>query len=453
MDQRTIRPRIDDVAREAGVSKTAVSFAFNSPGRLAPETGRRIRQVAERLRYRPNPVARMLTQGETLTIGVLTPQALSVIFSNPFFAAFSEGVAFAAEASGYALQFISPEHGSLARAMSRATVDGVVAIGLSTEHPEVEQIRRAGVPIVLVDSTALPELGSVEVDDLGGARAAAEHLIGLGHRDVVIIGVEPPVPSGSMDPEGMTGRRLRGYREAFAAVGVMLPDERCVVGPATVDGGGAALDRAWRSGLRPTAVLAMSDAMAIGAIHALRAHGLAVPGDVSVVGFDDIALAPYIDPPLTTVHQPIRRKGEAAVELLLAIIGPRDGSPAPVPEHRRLPTELVVRASSGPVRSGGATRSSGPVRAPGGPVRASSGPVRASSASSGPVRPSSASSGPVRPSSGPVRASSASSGPVRPSSGPVRASSASSASSGPVRSSSGPVRPSSGPVRSTGPCE
>jgi DNA-binding LacI/PurR family transcriptional regulator len=350
VDQRTTRPRIADVAREAGVSKTAVSFAFNSPDRLAPETAERIRGVADRLGYSPNPVARMLTQGETLTIGVLTPQALAVIFSNPFFAAFSEGVAFAAEASGYALHFISPLHGSLARALSRATVDGVVAIGLSGDHPEVEQIRRAGVPIVLVDSTALPELDSIEVADVAGARSAAEHLIGLGHRDVVVIGVEPALPSEAIEPDGVTARRLRGYRQAFDSVGVEIPDDRFLIGPATIDGGSIALERAWAAGLRPTAVLAMSDAMAIGAIHALRAKGLTVPSDVSVVGFDDIYLAAHVDPPLTTVHQPVRRKGVEAVELLFAAIGRRNGSASGAPEHRRLATELIVRSSSGPVR-------------------------------------------------------------------------------------------------------
>jgi len=345
VDRRTIRPRIADVAREAGVSKTAVSFAFNSPDRLAPETAQRIRVVAEQLGYTPHPVARMLSQRETLTIGVLTPQALSVIFSNPFFGAFSEGVAVAAEASGYALYFISPLHGSLARAMSRATVDGVVAIGLSDDHPEVEQIRRAGVPIVLVDSTALPEHGSVDVDDVGGARAAAEHIIALGHREVLIIGVEPPAPSTAMDPEGVTGRRLRGYRDAFAAVDVELSSERIVVGPASIDGGIAALNGAWQDGLRPTAVLAMSDAMAIGAMRALRDLRLAIPGDVSVVGFDDIDLAPHVDPPLTTVHQPIRRKGEEAVRLLLTVVQRRDHVR---PEHLRLETRLIVRGSTGP---------------------------------------------------------------------------------------------------------
>lgn len=344
MEQRTGRTRIADVAREAGVSKTAVSFAFNSPDRLAPETAVRIREVAESLGYRPHPVARMLTQRQTLSIGVLTPQALSVIFSNPFFGAFSEGVALAAEESGYGLHFISPLHGSLARAVSRATVDGVVAIGLTDDHPEVEQIRRAGLPIVFVDSTAQPEYASVDVDDVGGARAAAEHLLSLGHRDFLIIGVEPP-PTTTTEPEGVLGKRLRGYHEALNAAGIDLPRERIVVGPASIEGGTAALNRAWEDGHRPTAVLVMSDAMAVGAMRALRDHRIEIPRDVSVVGFDDLDLAPHTDPPLTTVHQPIRRKGEEAVRLLLSVVQRRETIK---PEHRLLETRLIVRASTGP---------------------------------------------------------------------------------------------------------
>jgi alanine racemase len=347
VEQRTIRPRIADVAREAGVSKTAVSFAFNCPERLSTETASRIRSVAEELGYTPHPVARMLSQRETLTIGVLTPQALSVVFSNPFFGAFTEGVAVAAEESGYALHFISPLRGSLAGALNRATVDGVVAIGLSDEHPEVEAIRHAGVPIVMVDSTALLDHPSIEIDDAGGARAAAEHLIALGHRDVVVIGVEPPLPAPAPRPEGVTDRRLRGYREAFRTVGVEIGDDRVVLGPASIAGGTAALASVWATGLRPTAVLAMSDAMAIGAMHALRDLVLDVPGDVSVVGFDDIDLASHVEPPLTTVHQPIRQKGEEAVRLLLAVVGTTGGA---VADHRRLETRLIVRGSSGQVR-------------------------------------------------------------------------------------------------------
>jgi len=123
VEVRTRRARIADVAKEAGVSKTAVSFAFNSPERLNAETAARIRAVAEGLGYRPRPVARMLTQKNTMTIGLLTPQVLSVVFANPFYATLCGGVAAVTDQAGYGLLFVSPLHGSLIRALGRATVD------------------------------------------------------------------------------------------------------------------------------------------------------------------------------------------------------------------------------------------------------------------------------------------------------------------------------------------
>ena len=164
------------MARAAGVSKAAVSFAFNNPERLSEETASRIRGVAASLGYRPHPVARMLTARQTATIGILSPQALSQVFANPFFALFAEGVATVTEGRGFGLLFISPLHGSLERAIGRATVDGIVVLGLEQSHPEVDSIRRANLPLVLVDAPAWPEHGAVEVDDVGGAAAAARHL-------------------------------------------------------------------------------------------------------------------------------------------------------------------------------------------------------------------------------------------------------------------------------------
>ena len=344
MEPRVQRPRIADVAREAGVSKTAVSFAFNAPDRLAPETAARIRGVAQQLGYTPHPVARMLTQRRTRTIGVLTPQPLSVVFGNPFFGTFSAGVARAAEEHGYALHFISPFGGSLIGAMTRATVDGVVALGLGERHPEIEDIRRAGLPLVMVDSTALPDHPSVVIDDIGAAREAAAHLAGLGHRDVLVLAVEPPTPDMA-DGDGVTARRLRGYRAAFEEVGVRIADDRVILAPATIAGGTAATHEAWAMGRRPTAILAMSDALAIGAIRALLELGQDVPADTSVVGFDDIDLAMTVDPPLTTVHQPVHEKGEEAVRILIAAIERPTGGR---PDQRRLATRLVVRGSTGP---------------------------------------------------------------------------------------------------------
>jgi len=343
VEQATRRSTIADVARAAGVSKAAVSFAFNTPERLSAETVLRIREIATSLEYRPDPVARMLAQRRTWTIGILTPQGLDVIFTNPYFGEFSAGVATAAEAAGLAIQFISPLHGSLTRAVDRASVDGIITVGLGADHPEVGQIRRSGIPFVVVDSTALPDEPAIEVDDEGGARLAAEHLVGLGHRAFLVIGIEPPSATSGLEPAGVTARRLRGYNAGVASAGLQLTEADMVVGPASMEGGTDAFRRAWAAGARPTAVLVMSDAMAIGAMRAARDLGLRVPEDVSIVGYDDVDVAQFTDPPLTTVHQPIRRKGEEAVRLLLAGGRHRDEGSL---EQQLLETHLVVRGTT-----------------------------------------------------------------------------------------------------------
>jgi len=329
------------VAREAGVSKAAVSFAFNNPERLKPETAERIRQVATSLGYRPHPVARMLTAGQTATIGILSPQALSQALANPFFPLFAEGVASVIEEHGFSLLFISPVHGSLERAIGRATVDGVIVVGIDRRHPEVEFIRRAGLPTVLVDAPAWPEHGVIEVDDVAGAMFAARHLLELGHHDVLVLTMQP---TGIADDVGsVMDRRLRGYRHVFQEFGVDLPVDHIRVAAATFEGGEAAFLRAWEDGLRPTAVLSMSDAAAAGVLRAARHLGLSVPDSLSVVGFDDLPLTRFTDPALTTVHQPVRRKGEEAARMLLATLGSEQRHGA---EHRVLETHLVVRRST-----------------------------------------------------------------------------------------------------------
>jgi DNA-binding LacI/PurR family transcriptional regulator len=349
MDKRVQRrPRIDDVARKAGVSKTAVSVAFNRPDRLNPDTASRILDVAKTLGYRPNPVARLLTQRRTMSIGLMTPHALSAAFANPFFGALAEGIALVAETAGYALHFISPDRGSLGRALDRATVDGLVVIGLPAQHPDVDRLREAGLPMVLVDSAAMQDVPSVSVDDEGGAHQAATHLLSLGHRDVLIVAIAPQAPYPPGESHGVGPDRLRGYDRAFREQGLAFPENWLVSAQATFEGGSSALRAAWSQGLRPTAILAMSDAIAIGALAGATSLGLRVPDDLSVVGFDDIDIAALTNPPLTTVHQPIRSKGEAAMRLLLAIL---DGTDIRAAETSLLETRLVVRASTGPVAS------------------------------------------------------------------------------------------------------
>jgi DNA-binding LacI/PurR family transcriptional regulator len=350
VEPKTRRARIEDVAKEAGVSKTAVSFAFNSPGRLNAKTAARIRAVADSLGYRPHPVARMLAQKSTMTLGLLSPQAFSVVFANPYFPTLYGGVADVAYQAGYSLLFVPPLERSLIRALDRATVDGFVAVGLSEDYPEVERIRRAGLPMVLVDGSAFPEHGSVESKDEIGARAAARHLLTLGHREFAVVCVEPPWMPDFVEQipgptEAVVSRRLTGYRQGLELGGVALPEERIVGGPVTFDGGMAAFHRIWEDGLRPTAILAMSDVMAIGVIAGARELGLRVPEDLSVVGWDDLEIAAHTNPPLTTVHQPIAEKGEEAARLLIRMIQRPDERPG----HKELDTRLIIRSSTAPV--------------------------------------------------------------------------------------------------------
>ena len=181
------------------------------------------------------------------------------------------------------------------------------------------------------------------VDDEGGARAAAEHLVGLGHREIVVIGIHAPDTESSLSPGGVVARRLRGYRHALAAAAIELTPVSIIPSDATFEGGEHAFLTAWQDGLRPTAVLAMSDATAIGVLQAARHLGLRVPEDVSVVGFDDLPIGRLTDPPLTTVHQPVRLKGAEAARLLLSTIA---GTSAVGQNQRVLQTRLVVRRST-----------------------------------------------------------------------------------------------------------
>jgi DNA-binding LacI/PurR family transcriptional regulator len=296
----------------------------------------------------------MLAHRRTGTVGILTPQSLDVMFPNPFFGLFAAGIAAAAETAGYTIQFISPVHGSLARAVDQASVDGIIAIGLWEDHPEIGQIRRSGIPFVLVDSSALPGEPSVGIDDEGGARAAAEHLVGLGHRRFAVVAFTPPVTADldedratthPLGTEDVSARRLRGYRRALRAAGIELAPEAIAVAPSTLDQGVDAFRRLVDAGVRPTAVLAMSDALAIGVMRAASDLGMLVPGELSVVGFDDIDLAEYTVPPLTTVHQPGREKGDTAMRILLDRLERRQDTR---PQQWSLETRLIVRGSTGP---------------------------------------------------------------------------------------------------------
>ncbi len=299
------------IADALGISRTTVSNAYNRPDQLAPELRERILAKAAELGYAgPDPAARRLRSGRTDTVGILLAGGVAQAFEDPAAGLLLRGIARAVEAAGLALLFV-PEHGDGVRG---AVVGALAVCSLPAEHAGVQAALERRLPLVVVDEPRLPGHAFVGVDDRSGARRAAEHVLSLGHRRVAVV----------CEPDRY-GERLAGYREALDAAGA--------------DWARHELPAALAAEPRPTAILAATDRLALGAIDAARATGLRVPEDVSVVGFDDAPGAAASLPALTTIHQPLLEKGEIAGRLLTA---------APTEHTAILPVELVVRGSTAP---------------------------------------------------------------------------------------------------------
>jgi DNA-binding LacI/PurR family transcriptional regulator len=351
------RPRIQDVAARAGVSKTAVSFAFNQPEHLNEVTRDRILAAAAELGYRPSPIARRLASRRTDQIGLVLPQPTHDAFGNAFIPELLRGIGDVCDEQGYSLVIVPPAGGSIARAVEAALVDGLILLGLAPDHPDLERARRARVPILALDVDDWPDVEVVAIDDVGGACAAAEHVYRLGHRDVAVVLIAEHPDANLDELSGISGRRLAGIRAGFEsareASGGAPVRERILSAPVSEEGGRAAF--AELADDLPTAVIAITDMMAIGILNAAADAGVRVPDDLSVVGFDDIPAASWTSPRLTTVHQPIREKGRLAARRLIDLTNPTEGH-RPITE--RLPTRLVVRGSTAPPPGeGGAARS------------------------------------------------------------------------------------------------
>jgi alanine racemase len=271
------------------------------------------------------------------TIGVLIPQRLSTVFANPFFSELIQGLGEGCEEHDLTLLLVPPLDGSLEGAIRQASVDGFISLGLIPGDRALDVLERIGIPTIQVDSEASAEHPAVNVDDAGGAEAAARHLLELGHRRLAII-VLPPA-RGEVQSTPTAARRLAGYRAAIKSAGA--PEPRTMVAGISVSAGVRAFESLWTGARRPTGVLAMSDMTAIGVMAAAQSAGLRIPVDLSVVGFDDVPAAEWTNPPLTTVRQPIVEKGRLAARLLIQRMkGQAVDSPAP------LSTTLVIRGST-----------------------------------------------------------------------------------------------------------
>ncbi len=345
-DQGARKVTLRDVAAQAGVSIGTASNAFNRPELLSDAMRERVLGEARRLGYAgPDPVARRLRTGRAGALGLIFTDRLPFAFDDQAAVVFLRGVAGALEESGAGLLLIptSPTREEGARVVRGAAVDGFVVYSTPTGDPRLIAALERGLPTVTVDQPLDVPTIWIGIDDRGAAAAAARHLAELGHERVAVVGFPEFAIDDDSLPYDVTHARLAGYRDGLGAAW----DERLFVRalgnrPET---GARALGELMDGDAPPTAILAMSDALAAGILLAAAERGIDVPGRLSVVGFDDAPLAALTDPPLTTIAQPTEEKGRLAARALLAAL---EAMPAPEPERTVLPAELVVRASTGP---------------------------------------------------------------------------------------------------------
>jgi DNA-binding LacI/PurR family transcriptional regulator len=324
-------PTIRDVAARAGVSHQTVSRVLNDHHLVSPATRQRVEQAIRELDYVPSPIARGLNSNRTHSIGLV-----SWDLSDHFFAQVAAGAEIEARRRGYYLVIATVEENAEAaergylRLMIERRVEGLI-VARPRVPISVDQAFR--VPVVAIASSEAPGLTVVDVDNLRGGRDAVGFLLQRGHRRIATITGPMGWPSSHA--------RLEGYREALCEARV--PYDASLVEPASGWGladGQRAMARLLDRQAPLTALFAYSDLIAIGAIKELRGRGLRVPEDVSVVGYDDIPVAAYVDPPLTTVRQPMREVGERAASLVLdGIVGGTAGG------VQLLSTRLIVRGS------------------------------------------------------------------------------------------------------------
>lgn len=327
---------IKDVAREAGVSVATVSRVFNNSAVVSEDTRRVVREVAERLNYWPNGAARSLITNRTQAIGVMLPDLFGEFYSEIL-----RGMDMTARKSSLHL-LVSSSHADANELVAglratRGRIDGLIVMAPDLDAGPAIRALANDLPLVLID----PGKGFEACDTVGianqtGASEIVRHLIGLGHKQVATI----TGPARNADAR----QRLEGYRAALRAAGIERVAGYEVLGDFTEPSGYAAGARLLMLESRPTAVFAANDYMAIGAMGAFSDAHVRVPEDIAMVGFDDIAMARYLNPPLTTVHVDAYRLGERAIEMLLENPGSRSGRR---PRHAVLATALVVRSSCG----------------------------------------------------------------------------------------------------------
>ena len=327
---------IKDVAALAGISYTTVSHVLNKTRPVSEQVRLKVEAAIIELDYVPSAVARSLRARSTATIGLLVPNSI-----NPYFAELARGIEDGCERNGYCVILCNSDDNpqkqrSYLRVLLEKRIDGLIVASVGEDQDLLDSLACVRTPMVIVDR-ALEGVPAdmVRIDHEHGAYLATQHLLELGHSDIACIG-------GPTDT-GVGQLRLAGFRRAMAEAQVAVDEQRLLQCDFTSDGGYHTAARLLDD-RPPTAIFAGNDMIGFGVLRAAAERNISVPGQLSVIGFDDIQLSRYVYPPLTTVGQSIRELGESAAEVLLL----RIASPQRRAEQRIVPPRIVVRESTGP---------------------------------------------------------------------------------------------------------
>lgn len=327
---------IKDIARLAGVSHSTVSRALHNHPLVNPETSKKILQIAQKHGYRPSAAARSLVTQRTYTIGVVVTN-----ISDPFVAGVVNGIEEVASAQGFSV-FLANANADpdqeirVVESFEERRVDGIVVTSSRVGALYLPLLARRRVPIVLLNNQHPSQYAhSIVIDSQQGSKDATRHLIKLGHRRIAYLGDRFGRQSDT--------ERYEGYRAALHEVGLRVARQYVVRGDGKAEGAVTAVAGLLALPQPPTAICCYNDMSAIGAMHRLRAAGLTIPGDISITGFDDLHISQFLNPPLTTVRQPMFEMGRMAMDTLIAMLSDK------TPQHNiQVPGTLIVRGSTAP---------------------------------------------------------------------------------------------------------
>lgn len=332
-----MRITIGEIARIAGVSKTTVSRVLNDKPDVDPGTREKILALISQYSFQPNAFAKAISLQKSHHIGLLIPHKAEYVFSNPFYTEVMHGVSVQVDRCGYYLLICYAHEVNYLDIYNQKRVDGFILLSPGSFNTQIiDTLNKEQVPFVSTAKIADKQgMIYVDIDNFHAGSLVIEHLVSLGHRKIAYIGK----PSLTSSIERMQGYRavLEKYNLPFSESWVYTTDT------SSTASGHEYTHRVLREPDRPTAIFLANDVMAIGAIKAVEEMGLRVPEDISIVGFDDIPLASYITPPLTTVRQPTFEKGSEAARMLVNLLEENS-----LPQSKIMDVELVVRGSTGP---------------------------------------------------------------------------------------------------------